>query len=926
MAKLLPGNLLRGYQKKLKESGENVLDPGPGPGSASKDTTGSQGTNSVFPDNQDADKNATEQVPEKPTTENPTGGKTKQAQQENKEAPTPRYTEGPRPGYDDYGQELGKDARFWKAYVQEAKVWDADMVDGWNNSLDLILIFAALFSAISTAFVLESSKTLQPDPAETSAQTLSLVSQTLLAMANTQPGSPFNFTPPEPSPFVAPVSAVCVNALWFLSLSLSVAVSLIAMLGKDWARGYMAELTGQPYQQARKRQQRWDALQQWRMPQVIIFLPSLLHLALLLFAVGLTVSLWKIHLGAAIPVLIVTIIATGAYVVSTVLPLVHEHCPYYTPVSRLLPILHKYLSRLISPLISACQRFTSRIHGSHEPSIAALDLERAQSAQAPTPQKGDSNLMDDLSSRALSWLIVNYGDTKSLNKALQAIAGADHRLPLGPLKECQAPELLVQRLENCCATRQKTGEYFLKDGNLLEAATLYSQALGIITCRRISYDNWSSANSQMQCVIDYGLDSPSFNPNKAAFTLASQAMFGFMFEAMSAWIASTISLLDSHFGDQITLEDPALLALLKASVYVIGSSRAKDLRSLVLALVRALSALDRYPTSQAHGLIGVALTGFAIMRRNLGDFQDFYRHYESQPPRTATAMEGLILFGLLDLLKPDSATIPEDSEPVTITQTLRHFSLRPKVLAIHNLPEQTPYSCLENQVEPQSDGSFTNSESVRAAYLSIFDRRFLENLTSQEALHALGLALENLWSAKSSNLKQSCCHILGGVRPFGYWASINCRDWPQLFKPLLRGLESNDDRVLPYLMAAICYITRRIIESDLPEAEKHELLGPALPHELFVGAAQTRSNPGSPPRSLFEMAEVWLLRLESMQGAALLHIRNSSILSYLEDLWELDSDHGLELEDRASALSERCKALYERDLDQPLWSEDPAAD
>ncbi|KAG8724837.1 hypothetical protein FRC09_013277, partial [Ceratobasidium sp. 395] len=172
------------------------------------------------------------------------------------------YFEAPRPDYDDYGQELGKNARFWKTYVREASRWDADMVDGWNK------------------FVIESYKSLQPDPAETSAQTLDTISQTLLAMANAQSGVPFGYTPPVPAAFVASTSAVCVNALWFLSLSLSVGVSLVALLGKDWARAYMAELTGQPYQQARKRQQRWDSLEEWRMPQVIKFLPILLHLAL----------------------------------------------------------------------------------------------------------------------------------------------------------------------------------------------------------------------------------------------------------------------------------------------------------------------------------------------------------------------------------------------------------------------------------------------------------------------------------------------------------------------------------------------------------------------------------------------------------------------------------------------------------------------
>ncbi|KAG9075112.1 hypothetical protein FS749_013261 [Ceratobasidium sp. UAMH 11750] len=447
----------------------------------------------------------------------------------------------------------------------------------------------------------------------------------------------------------------------------------------------------------------------------------------------------------------------------------------------------------------------------------------------------------------------------------------------------------------------------------------------------MSLDDSLSANQQMQCVIDYGLDSPSFNPNKAAFTLASRAMFGFVFGVPSAWIASTIRLLDSHVGDQITLEDPALLALLKASAYVMGRSRAEDLRPLVLTLVRALSALDREPTSQAHGLIGVALTGFAIVQHNLGDFPDFYRHYESQPPLTDTARGSLILFGLLNLLKHDSATAPEDSELATITQALRHFEPRANTLNIYGLPDQTLYSYFNNhmgpRITPENDESFTNSENVRAAHLSVVNSHFLWNLKSQEVIHILSLALENLWSAKSSNLKQSCCGVLYYVNYYGFLESIGPRDQSQLLNPLLRDLESNDDRVLPYLMTAIWDITRRIIESDLPEAEKHDLLnGPALPHALFIEAAPTRSDPGSPPRSLFEMAERWLPRLENMQGAALLHIRKSYILGFLNGIWEHDSDRGPELERRASALSKRCEALFESDRDQPLWLEDSVAD
>jgi hypothetical protein len=34
---------------------------------------------------------------------------------------------------DEYGAELGKEARIWKAYVKESDRSDTEMVDGWNK-------------------------------------------------------------------------------------------------------------------------------------------------------------------------------------------------------------------------------------------------------------------------------------------------------------------------------------------------------------------------------------------------------------------------------------------------------------------------------------------------------------------------------------------------------------------------------------------------------------------------------------------------------------------------------------------------------------------------------------------------------------------------------------------------------------------------
>ncbi|CAE6511910.1 unnamed protein product [Rhizoctonia solani] len=190
-------------------------------------------------------------------------------------------------GFDEYGTELGKEARVWKVYVKETDKWDAELVDGWNKSLDVTLIFAALFSAISTAFIIESTGALQDDPTDVTAQTLLQMYQALYAIAN-------NSAPPqgtlldttEATGFTPSRTMVIVNILWYLSLALSIATSFLAILAKDWCHSFMANRSGHPCIQARRRQRKWTMIEQWKMQELIAMLPLLIHMALLLIYLG----------------------------------------------------------------------------------------------------------------------------------------------------------------------------------------------------------------------------------------------------------------------------------------------------------------------------------------------------------------------------------------------------------------------------------------------------------------------------------------------------------------------------------------------------------------------------------------------------------------------------------------------------------------
>ncbi|CAE6474198.1 unnamed protein product [Rhizoctonia solani] len=207
---------------------------------------------------------------------------------------------------DEYGAELTKDARVWKVYVKEADKSDTELVDGWNKSLDVILVFAALFSAVSTAFLIESSKMLKQDPNDVSAAALVVMSRALVALTSNSSVDLSSLSMPDQSPsspFVPAHNAVLINTLWYLSLATSVATSFLAMLAKDWCRSFETGRSGHPYDQAQRRQRKWMMIERWKMQELIVVLPSLIHISLLLFAIGLCIYVWDLDVTTTIPVI-----------------------------------------------------------------------------------------------------------------------------------------------------------------------------------------------------------------------------------------------------------------------------------------------------------------------------------------------------------------------------------------------------------------------------------------------------------------------------------------------------------------------------------------------------------------------------------------------------------------------------------------------
>ncbi|KAJ7074482.1 hypothetical protein C8F01DRAFT_25975 [Mycena amicta] len=223
-------------------------------------------------------------------------------------------------------------AQIWSVYISEAEKYDKALVDGWITSMSGLLIFAGLFSAILTAFIVESYKLLDrtPDP---------LVQLTIFALQN--PGIPFDlaaFNHPPSIPGPPPTAAVVCNVLWFIALGLSLASALTATLVDQWAREFLqhTEMLPSPVKRARIFAYLYYGLQRFRMHAIVGLIPLLLHLSLLFFFGGLVAFLLLVsNLVAFVAAALLAVVAL-IYGAMTLLPLLQFDCPYKTPLSNIL--------------------------------------------------------------------------------------------------------------------------------------------------------------------------------------------------------------------------------------------------------------------------------------------------------------------------------------------------------------------------------------------------------------------------------------------------------------------------------------------------------------------------------------------------------------------------------------------------------------
>ena len=199
---------------------------------------------------------------------------------------------------------------------------------------------AGLFSAILTAFLVQTYPMLQADGTDTTNQLLALSVSTQLRTAGTIISNTLNQTlstlADAVSTSFSPSTATrWINILFFLSLVSSLAAALFSILAKQWIREYIKwnSPLALPRENVLVRQIRIEAWEDWQVSTVLSSIPILLELGMILFLAGVILLLWTLDDVVAITITIFVSLFLGAFAAFTVIPILSTRCPYRSPTA-----------------------------------------------------------------------------------------------------------------------------------------------------------------------------------------------------------------------------------------------------------------------------------------------------------------------------------------------------------------------------------------------------------------------------------------------------------------------------------------------------------------------------------------------------------------------------------------------------------------
>ena len=235
-------------------------------------------------------------------------------------------------------------ARFFEHYRKEAEDYDREFMKKHDEDLNTTLIFvsftrylgmyvltqpqAGLFSAVTSAFIIDVQSKLQPDPND---ETAALLRVLIHKIDNTTFG---NNPPSIPQWTGPPHTIVQVQAILYASLAASLLSAFLAVLGKQWLNRYAStDMRGTAIERSQNRQRKLDGIVTWYFDYVMESLPLMLQAALLLLSCALSRYLWEINVTVASIIICFTCSGVIFYIFIIGAGTASESCPYQTPGS-----------------------------------------------------------------------------------------------------------------------------------------------------------------------------------------------------------------------------------------------------------------------------------------------------------------------------------------------------------------------------------------------------------------------------------------------------------------------------------------------------------------------------------------------------------------------------------------------------------------
>ena len=236
-------------------------------------------------------------------------------------------------------------------YSKIAEEEDTRMAEGWLKDTEGIVIFVCssvssltviranredtqtgLFSAVVATMIAISIQDLKPNSQDTSAFYLK---QIYLIQVNPNASHPSNPSAvAEPPVFSTPWRAISVNTFWFLSLIISLSCAMMATLVQQWVRRYIKvtqPVRCSPQERARVRAFFTIGVAKFRLPSVVEILPTMVHLSLFLFLIGLLNYLSNTNSVVFSIVAFCAALILFLYVCTTLMSMYWLNCPYHTP-------------------------------------------------------------------------------------------------------------------------------------------------------------------------------------------------------------------------------------------------------------------------------------------------------------------------------------------------------------------------------------------------------------------------------------------------------------------------------------------------------------------------------------------------------------------------------------------------------------------